>query len=505
MLKTDTSQRPRVPVAGIGAAILLAALLVRLIGIDGRWMWYDELMSATFVAHDMPQTLLANLRFDVHPPLYYIQLNLWTLLGQGDLWMQLNSVLWSVLAVWLLIWRTRQLYDMRTAWMAGALLAFSGAALAYGDQVRMYTFLMVAILWAWIAMDDWMQAAREDRLSWKTSLNLIAGQLAVVYSHSAGIVMISGVVLYGAVMMLRDGGMRTRVRWVALETAVVVLALPALALGAFRTVTHTVAPALGDILQTWRFLAAGELAPQMIGAVMGVVLLAVLVWFALAYRPQRIGLLTLVFAPLLVAAVVSYVKPIWLDRIFTPVIPFICLYVGVFASSLMKRWRIGGVAVVALLAVLWSSVGVWGQMTREKGDGFKPAAAYVHTTAGLGDTVLVDDDVSYWCFMWYFAGPRWGYPQQAATIMPKWQDLMDRLGPEAAKLLGFNEQMRSVDVNGLNAVMWDRATPVAITSNRVMAVRKQNAPVLDLPGFKLAASHSEKNLVIETWERTLAP
>ena len=28
------------------------------------------------------------------------------------------------------------------------------------------------------------------------------------------------------------------------------------------------------------------------------------------------------------AAAVSYVKPIWLDRIFVPVVPFLCLYVG---------------------------------------------------------------------------------------------------------------------------------------------------------------------------------
>ncbi len=69
--------------------------------------------------------------------------------------------------------------------------------------------------------------------------------------------------------------------------------------------------------------------------------------------------------------------------------------------------------------------------------------------------------ISLLALMWYFDGPRWGYPQQAAIIQPKWQTLIDKLGPTAAHLLGFNEQTRSVDVNGVAAVMWDRQAPCA--------------------------------------------
>ena len=71
-------------------------------------------------------------------------------------------------------------------------------------------------------------------------------------------------------------------------------------------------------------------------------------------------------------------------------------------------------ALVLVLALLWAGVGIAGQMTREKGDGYKPAAAYAHEMVKPGDVVLVDGDFGYWCFMWYFDGPRWGYPQQAA-------------------------------------------------------------------------------------------
>ncbi|MBK8839432.1 MAG: glycosyltransferase family 39 protein [Hyphomonadaceae bacterium] len=505
MSNVGVSKRTNAWVLGIGATILLAAFLVRLIGIDGRWMWFDELLSASYITHDIPQTLLANLRFDVHPPLYYLQLNLWSMFGDSDLWLMLNSVLWSVLAVALLMWRVRRLYDLQTAWIAGVLLAFASAALFYGDQVRMYAFLMVVMLWAWIAMDDWLKADRNGRFPWKVSLNVIASQTAVVYSHSAGIVMISGCVLYGAVELLRAGDLRTRIYWLVSEACVGVLSLYALALAAFRTTTHPVAPGIDDFINTWRFLAAGELGPQAIGVVMGFVLLGALVWLGVTQRDKRVGILTLVFAPLLASGVVSYVKPIWLDRIFVPVVPFLCLYVALFGASLLKTKRITAIAIAASVAALWVGVGTWGQAVRHKGDGYKPAAAYVREIAKPGDTVLVDGDFSYWCFMWYFAGRHWGYPQEAIIILPKWQALADKVGPDIAHLLGFNEQKRNVDVGGVNALMWDREAPVAINTHTVLAVRGKAAEPLNLPGFTLADTHAEHDLLVETWRKAVAP
>ncbi|MDP3491662.1 MAG: glycosyltransferase family 39 protein [Hyphomonadaceae bacterium] len=505
MINAAIFKRSRPWVLGVSAAILLAAFLVRLIGIDGRWMWFDELLTGTFVAYDLPNTLVTNLRFDIHPPLYYFQLSLWTLGGHSDLWLMLNTVLWSAAAVALLMWRVRRVYDLQTAWIACGLLAFSSAALVFGDQVRMYAFLMVMILWTWIALEDWLKAERTKRFPWKASLNVIASQTAVVYSHSAGIVMISGCILYAAYQLLREGDLRTRIHWVLTETCVAVLAVPTLVLVAVRAAGHPVAPGLDEILHTWRFLAAGELGVDAIGAAMGVLLLAILVWFGFVRAESRVAILTLIFAPLVIAAAISYVKPIWLDRIFVTLIPFICLYVALFVVWMLRTAGMAGRVAAVALAMLWAGVGIAGQMTREKGDGYKPAAAYAHQVAQPGDIVLVDGDFGYWCFMWYYSGPRWGYPQQAAIIMPKWQALIDRLGPTAAQLLGFNEQKRSVDVNGVTAVMWDRQAPVPLDAPTVLAVRSNGAPPLDLPGFALAATQVEKDLTVETWKRIGTP
>ena len=79
--------------------------------------------------------------------------------------------------------------------------------------------------------------------------------------------------------------------------------------------------------------------------------------------------------------------------------------------------------------------------------------------------------------------------------------LIDKLGPTAANLLGFNEQKRSVDVNGVTAIMWDRNAPVELTAGKVLTVRSHQAPSLNLPGYTLIGTQVEKDLAVDTWQK----
>jgi len=81
------------------------------------------------------------LRFDLHPPFYYLQLSLWALVSHDDVWLMANSIFWSTAAIGLLIYAASRIYGLPTALYAGILLALSPVALAYADQVRMYDFI----------------------------------------------------------------------------------------------------------------------------------------------------------------------------------------------------------------------------------------------------------------------------------------------------------------------------------------------------------------------------
>src|SRR5712664_1702629 len=75
--------------------------------------------------------------------------------------------------------------------VAGLLLALAPAALAYADQVRMYSFLSFLIIWVWYAQERWL-SEKSGRFG---VLWIFLSQALVIYSHGAGLVMLSGCVL----------------------------------------------------------------------------------------------------------------------------------------------------------------------------------------------------------------------------------------------------------------------------------------------------------------------
>ena len=88
------------------AAILAAALVLRCIGVTSQWLWLDELLAVNWTVHGPWVALVNILRFDLHPPLYYLQLSLWALVSHDDVWLMANSIFWSTAAIGLLIgWR----------------------------------------------------------------------------------------------------------------------------------------------------------------------------------------------------------------------------------------------------------------------------------------------------------------------------------------------------------------------------------------------------------------
>src|ERR1700722_18819880 len=79
-----STQAPRFALRSIDRQTLIAGLAVLAIGIwlrsatIGREsLWLDEIYSVSLANLSIPGTLMAVLHFDVHPPLYYLQLNLW--------------------------------------------------------------------------------------------------------------------------------------------------------------------------------------------------------------------------------------------------------------------------------------------------------------------------------------------------------------------------------------------------------------------------------------------
>src|SRR5271170_2196023 len=107
---TSKRRLPMLPLLGI----LTLALAVRTTWIWKDRLWFDEVWSATFAVQPLADVVIATLRFDPHPPLYYLQLHFWATISHSTGWLFANSVAWSWLSVASLFYVARTLLSEST-------------------------------------------------------------------------------------------------------------------------------------------------------------------------------------------------------------------------------------------------------------------------------------------------------------------------------------------------------------------------------------------------------
>ncbi len=139
-----------VVIVGGGVALRLARL--------HEGFWIDEVISVD-IARRSWQHLLSMTGFsDVHPPLYYAVLKVWSAIaGPSDAAGRLLSVLFSAAALALFFGWVRRRQGLSAALFAGLYLALSTFHLHYSVEVRSYSLLVletVALLWAY---ERWLE------------------------------------------------------------------------------------------------------------------------------------------------------------------------------------------------------------------------------------------------------------------------------------------------------------------------------------------------------------
>lgn len=150
-------------------AILLAALAIRLLRLDGQDIWWDEARNITVALKALGDIATAG-ELDIHPPLYFYALHLWTApLGVTAFSARLLSVWFGVLAVALAGALARPLFVERGRGQLAALLAMllaavSPFALAEAQETRMYTIAWALLSAAMLAL--WRAAGSRSRPAW---------------------------------------------------------------------------------------------------------------------------------------------------------------------------------------------------------------------------------------------------------------------------------------------------------------------------------------------------
>lgn len=341
--------------------ILLLALVLRLIAIETRSLWYDESFAVLFSEKGFSAMLYGTLTpvaggaADIHPLLYYTTLSGWMqVFGESPTAVRLWSVLLGLATVYLMYLLGRELFSERTGLAAALITAIIPFHVQYSQETRMYAMmglLLAAATWCFVrASNQPALATEQENPNAKPQRSEARkGSILNTYRYWLAFGILAGLAMYAqqlAAFYLLALGLvpfisrrRDQIVGVLIGTAVaIVIYLPWLVnlpgqLGKVGSYYWIPVPGVANFLVTMRsFLAAFLQFPMpasMIAFALAnivVVFLAVQVLFYLR-RPRRKSesdrsplffTLWLFAAPVALMWLFSQWRPVYLDRALLP-------------------------------------------------------------------------------------------------------------------------------------------------------------------------------------------
>jgi len=212
--------------------ILALATGARFYHLGSQSLWSDEGNSAVMAARSLAQ-IAREAANDIHPPLYYWLLHLWTrVAGTSEFGLRSLGVIFGVALVWATAELARRLYN-DTAGLATAFIAgLAPFQVYYSQEARMYIQLALlattAVLAFWWFVELERRELSENRrptlyncpiLTWPT-LGLVFSWIAGLYTHYAFPLVIGMLSILYVVWLWRSRGLgkvgRRLRRWVVL-------------------------------------------------------------------------------------------------------------------------------------------------------------------------------------------------------------------------------------------------------------------------------------------------
>lgn len=382
------------------ALILAAAASLRLSGIGRESLWLDEGYTTALSQRTLAQILGAR---DTHPPLFPLILHAWTrIFGISETALRSLSALFGVLSVASLYRLVHKWQDRRTALTASALLAASGFAIYYSQEVRPYSLLL------WLSILSF--SAYTDLLKHPGPMNLarcaLIGALGI-YTHVYMVFVWAAQCAHVMLSLGPSQWMRRRKVW-AFVWAVPVLSIIAFLpwlrvtasqVGAMRGNFWIAAPTAASVLRALTEMTSGTKALLLFGLLAGSAL-----WAAVRPRLHR-NSGTVLFA---VWALVSVGGPLIYSLIWTPAFypRYLIAFVGAAAAlAAIGFFALPGRRVRAVIACLGAAVIVNSLVyyyTHPHKEDWRSAAAAVARSARPNDLVILHAYKTKDIFAYYF-------------------------------------------------------------------------------------------------------
>ncbi len=164
---------------------LIVGLSLRLQDIFSRDFWYDEGFTGIAVRENF-SGLLEMIKQDVHPPLYYFSLKVFSgFFDYSVFGIRLWSLIFGMASVVVVFLLSKKLFDSRSAVFASLVAAFSPFAIQYAAEGRMYSMFVFFVLLAVYFFVVGLQEKKSNGFLW---LGFFVGLSSL--THYMGLIML---------------------------------------------------------------------------------------------------------------------------------------------------------------------------------------------------------------------------------------------------------------------------------------------------------------------------
>lgn len=424
--------------------VVLFGVAIRLWNqFDESRLWLDELFSVAVAESPPLDVILTTLRFDTHPPLYYLQLHIWSLFNQSDFWYILNSTLWSIASILVMYRTVGAIYGQRVGLWAAAFFAILPLELFFAENVRMYAFVAVAQILLWGVLEAQLKSKWRDRRSY-----VAAAVLAVVItlSHGLGFLVVFFSFLQAGVReLLARRPERLLPMAVSVVPAIICSSWP-LVIGSFRRTEGV--PGF-DIYSIGVHLTLTILGMEFPAPVIaGFIVFSVIALLCLWSPPSRTQITWMVLIPFTVLLLLSVsIKPVFIYRTMGLFLPYLAIAMALSAAHLFSRSRLVPRFAMGGVLVIMMASGVNGAIHSQKA-GYRAVVDEWEHVAAEDALIITDTPVDFWALQRYLAeGMRFSALDVQPPVRDGMQELKHRLDGTPFEQVGFfgRENFRAIN------------------------------------------------------------
>lgn len=380
------------------SSLLFLTLVIRLIGISSRSIWYDEAFSILFSEKGLGAMLYGTLTStsagtaDIHPLGYYTFLWMWIqLFGTSLVAVRFLSILAGVATVGVAYLLTREIFNNdRLAGLAGIFVALAPFQVHYSQEIRMYSFLA---FWLILATFSLLRGIKGKGKKWWV-IFAVSSAMAQ-YTHNLAVFYLIPL----AVTPLFRKDWKSTLAVIISGLGAVLLYLPWLIQipGQFSKINSAYWVTRPDLSKIFTLLLVYVTNLPLPNSMLFLGLFISLLVFSIGLLQtfkrkninfQSLWLLYLAFVPPLSLFIFSQWVPVYIERVMLPGGVIFCIWLAwaLFETSLPALIRNG----LIILLVFAAGLGIYQHITYQ-GFPYAPYRAldeYLRTEFKLGDVII---------------------------------------------------------------------------------------------------------------------